>query len=127
MPASAIDVSFCGAATTASTSSASASLIAALAFAGPVGIGGPRDHAQLGRDGAGCGMPFQHASIADHDRLAGVAHGGIKRSLEADLRSDACRVARGDGNSRLVAHAWTPVFYIGGIEQMRERLFTPTA
>src|SRR5262249_56015052 len=66
-------------------------------------------------------MPFQHAGIADHDRLAGVAHGGIKRSLQADLRSDACRVARGDGNSRLVAHAWTPVFYIGGTEQMRER------
>src|SRR5262249_23651963 len=88
---------------------------------GPVGIGGPRHHAQFGRDAAGGGLPFEHAGIADHERLAGVAHGGIERSLEADLRSDARRIARGDGNSRFVAHAWTPVFYIGGAERMRER------
>ncbi|HVI67749.1 MAG TPA: hypothetical protein VM910_34970, partial [Bradyrhizobium sp.] len=64
-------------------------------------------------------MPFEHVGVADHDRIAGVAHGGIERSLEADLRSDARRIARGNGNSRLVAHAWTPVLYIGGIERMR--------
>src|SRR6516165_3072521 len=91
------------------------------AAAGPVGLGDARDHAQLGRDAAGGGMPFQHAGIADHDRLAGVAHGGIERSPEADLWSDARRIARGDGNSRLVAHAWTPVLYIGGTERLRER------
>src|SRR5262249_238895 len=93
--------------------------------AGPVGIGGARDHAQVGRDAARRSMAFEHAGIADHDRIAGVAHGGIERSLEADLRSDARRIARGNGNSRFVAHAWTPAFYIGGTEQMRERLFIP--
>src|SRR5882724_10440799 len=118
MPASAIDVSFCGAATTASTSPASASLIAVPAKASaarplaallvPKSSAAMSDHAQLGRDAAGCEMPFEHAGIADHDRLAGVAHGGIERSFEADLRSDARRVARGDGNSRVVAHGWTP-------------------
>src|SRR5262249_37198739 len=66
-------------------------------------------------------MPFQYAGVADHDRLAGVAHGGIERSPEADLRSDARRVARGHGNSRFIAHAWTPGFYIGGIPPLRER------
>src|SRR5215813_13218953 len=91
------------------------------AVVGPVGIGGARDYAQLGGDGAGGGMPFKHAGVADHDRLAGVAHGGVKRSLETDLRSDARRIARGNGNSRFIAHAWTPVFYIGGAERMRER------
>jgi len=97
------------------------------AVVGPVGIGGARDYAQLGRGGAGRGMAFKHAGVADHDRLAGVAHGGVERSLKTDLRSDARRITRGNGNSRFVAHAWTPVFYIGGAERMREGLFTPTA
>src|SRR5947209_17289235 len=65
-------------------------------------------------------MAFQHAGVADHDRLAGVAHRGVERSLETDLRSDARRITRGNGNSRFVAHAWTPVFHIGGAERMRE-------
>src|SRR5262249_24134907 len=92
---------------------------------GPVGIGGARDHAQLRRDAAGRGMPFQHAGIADHDRPAGEAHGGIERSFQADLRSAARRIARGAGNSRFIAHAWAPVFYISGAQRLRERAVYP--
>src|SRR5262249_15285614 len=91
------------------------------AAVGPVGIAGPCDYAQLGRDGAGGGMPFEQVGVADHDRIAGVAPRGVRRSLEAGLRCHARRIARGNGNSRFVAHAWTPVFYIGGAERMRER------
>src|SRR5262249_57783632 len=85
------------------------------------GFGGRGVSAERGGDGAGGGMPFEQVGVADHDRIAGVAHGGIERSLETDLRSDARRIARGNGNSRFIAHAWTPVFYIGGAERMRER------
>ena len=129
MPASAMDVSFCGAATTASTSPASAALIArpakamearpltalvapksSVAASGcaqsstfsrcarPIRVGDLGDHVQVERDAAGLGVPLDHAWIAHHDRIAGVAHLAIERGLEADLRSDARRIARGDGD-----------------------------
>src|SRR5712691_3990964 len=117
MPARAIEVSFCGAATTASTSPASAALIAVPAKASdarpPAASLAPkssaaksgcgRDHAQVGLDAAGLGVAFDHAAITDHDRIAGLAHRRIERGLEADLRSDAGRVARRDGDDRFVA------------------------
>src|SRR6266487_4427940 len=86
----------------------------------PVAILRSRDDAQIGGNAAGFGMPLKHAGIADEQRPAGLAHGGIERSFEADLRSDARRIADGNGNSRLFAHAWTPVLYIGCTARTRE-------
>jgi hypothetical protein len=68
-------------------------------------------------------MPLKHAGIADEQRSAGAAHGGIERSLEADLRSNARRIADGNGNSRLFAHAWTLILYIGCIARTCEGVF----
>ena len=45
------------------------------------------------------------AGVADQDRLAGRAHGGIERGLERDLRPDAGRIADGNRDLDLAAHA----------------------
>ena len=53
------------------------------------------------RQAAGARMQFQHCAIADQHRVADLAHGGVARRLERDLRADAGRVAGGDGERRL--------------------------
>ena len=109
MPAWAIEVSCCGAATTASTSPA---------MRGFDGGGAERDRGAAG-DGADdaewqrCGVGLragqdandrriksarprvagEQIPIADDDRIAHRANGGIERSLQRDLRSDAGRIA----------------------------------
>ena len=45
----------------------------------------------------------------------------LKRKGGTIVVGDARRIARGNGNSRFIAHAWTPVLYIGGTERLRER------
>src|SRR6201982_3670148 len=154
MPASAIDVSFCGAATTASTSPASASLIAVPAKASAArplaALLVPKSSAAM----SGCAQPstltrwsHQSASAARVTTRSSTAMAqaaawrfnmpaspttialqalrtaGARGSLETDLRSDARRIPRGNGNSRFVAHAWTPIFHIGGAQRMREGAF----
>src|SRR6266481_5712839 len=62
-----------------------------------------------GLDATGPGVPLDHARIAHQDRVAGVPHPAIERGLEADLRSDAGGVARGDGDdcySHGISEAW---------------------
>jgi hypothetical protein len=86
----------------------------------PVGIFRPRDRVQIDGNAADCGVPLKHVGISDQHWFAGAPHGGSQRSPEADLRPDARRIADGNGNARLLAHAWTPALYIGCTARTRE-------
>ena len=76
-----------------------------------------RDDVQIQRDAARLGVAFDDAGIADQDRIAGRAHGGIERGLQADLRPDAGGIAGGDGDPGLVlihrvfSSTWQPDLY----------------
>ena len=67
------------------------------------------DHSEIGGNAAGLGVTRDHARIAHQNRIAGCAHGGIERGLEADLRPDAGGVAGGDGDFRFVARHENPL------------------
>src|SRR2546428_2464285 len=90
MPASAIDVSFCGAATTASTSPASASLIAAPAKASAArplaALLAPKSSAAT----SGCAQPS--TLMASPDQSASAAR-ATTRSSAAMAQAAACRVS----------------------------------
>ena len=132
MPAIAIEVSFCGAATTAAT------LLRQRRFHGGAaerdrrapgrGAGLPRagwppacgqsstasrapaapasstrpDRMQLGLDAAGEGVALEDCRVADQDRTAGRPHRRVERGLQADLRADAGGVAGRDRDERFV-------------------------
>ena len=126
MPACAIEVSCCGAATTASTSPAIAALTAAAQNAIEarplIGLTTPKrqrsgfrlragqdiDVCQAGFDAARLGMTLKQGRIADHQRLASRPDGGIERRLQRDLRPDAGRIADGNRDLDLGQTSLTP-------------------
>ena len=131
MPASAIEVSFCGAATTAvdlpgeggfyggaaerdrrasgggaHLAEGDALLLRAVQngelVSGLSGVFDVPDRMQVDPDSAGIGVRPQDIRIAHQDRPAGGPHRWIERGLQADLRPDARGVAGCDRNDRFV-------------------------
>ncbi len=82
-------------------------------IAGPVRLADARNDAQLGRDSARCSMPCKKPRIADDHRMAGGAHRRIERSLQADLRPDAGRIAGRDRDDGFVRHGTSRIVICG--------------
>src|SRR5262249_34051799 len=86
-------------------------------LAGPVGIGNAADRTQRRRNAAGGGVPFEHARVADQNRIAGDANRAIACSLEADLRPEAGRSSRCNRDDRFFAPHVASADYFHGIRE----------